>query len=118
MTTNSNKTLSLSPSLVIESGSYRRSCCRTRGRARELLSETSGMEGNNVLQTAILKVIFFDNKLLLLLLLLLLFLLLLLALPKVIFFDNKLLLLLLFAILKVIPLDNKFLLLLLLLAIL
>merc|ERR1712223_569566 len=28
---------------------------RTRGRARELLSETSGMEGNNVLQTAILK---------------------------------------------------------------
>merc|ERR1719229_2012518 len=28
---------------------------RTRGRARELLSETSGMEGNNVLRTAILK---------------------------------------------------------------
>merc|ERR1712223_728940 len=28
---------------------------RARGRARELLSETSGMEGNNVLQTAILK---------------------------------------------------------------
>jgi len=28
---------------------------RTRGRARELLSETSRMEGNNVLQTAILK---------------------------------------------------------------